>query len=89
MVGFLKSFLLLIRPGEVPSFPWVGQEVGIPVGPPIIFWHFEGHDSLCREALARMNERVSLGLEANAARHVDSVPDGGGIILTTVQPYRV
>jgi hypothetical protein len=87
MVGLLKSFLLLIHQRENPmDFSWVGQDKGEPVGPSIVFWHFEGHDGMRHEAHARMNEQVSHGLRANAVRYLDSVPDGGGISLTTIQP---
>lgn|GEM_PF-3305756 len=90
MVGLrLKSFLLLIHPREGPSFSWVGQEVGDPVGSPIVFDHYEDPDDMRHEADAKMRERVRHGLQANAVRYLDSVPMGDGISLTTIQPCRV
>jgi hypothetical protein len=91
MVGLMKIFLLLIYQRKGPmNFSWVGQDEGEPVGPSIIFLHFEGSYQMRREAHAKMRERVlHQNLRANAVRDLGSEPMGGGISLTTIQPCRL
>ena len=71
------------------SFLWVGNNEGKPVGPAIVFDHYERNDDMHREADARMRERVQHGLQANAVRYLDSEPMGGGISITKIQPCLV
>ena len=90
MLALLNVFLLLVRPREDPiSFRWVGDNEGEPVGPLIMFEHFEGHDDMRREAHAKMRERVLHGLQANAIRYLDTEAVGAGASFSKIQPCRV
>lgn len=90
MVKFLETFLRRIRlKKDTVGFSWVEKDKGVPVGPPIIFDHWEPDDKMRSEAQVRLIKQVQLGLRANAIRVPDALDTeriGGGASMTTIQP---